>query len=66
MYLWRAVDDDGEVLPTRWSSAGAKRRGTAADAQASQEAGLRAEVVGDRQAALLGLGLPAAKADLPS
>ena len=51
----------------RSASARARQpRGTAADAQASQEAGLRAEVVGDRQAALLGLGLPAAKADLPS
>src|SRR5262249_51365066 len=36
------------------------------DVQAAQEAGLRAEVVGDRQAALLRLGLSAAKADLPS
>src|SRR6201987_1881241 len=55
MYLWRAVDHEGEVLdtPARLPS------GAEADAQASQEAGLPAEVAGDRQAALLQRGVPA-------
>jgi len=34
--------------------------------EASQEAGLRAEIAGDRQAALLCLGVPAVEADLLS
>src|ERR1700730_12693701 len=38
--------------------------GAAADAQAAQEARLRPEVAGDRQAALLRLGVPASAADL--
>jgi putative transposase len=63
-YLWRAVDDEGEVLdmlvqrPTRQSG------GAAADAQAAQEARLRAEIVGHRQAALLRLRVPASSTDL--
>jgi len=36
--------------------------GTPADAQAAQETGLRAEIVGHRQAALLRLGVPAIRA----
>src|SRR6266699_408736 len=40
--------------------------GAAADAQASQEARLRSEIAGDRQAALVRLGVPAIGADLPS
>ena len=64
MYLWRAVDDEGEVLdmlvqrPTRRSG------GAAADAQAAQEARLRAEIAGHRQAALLRLRVPASSTDL--
>src|SRR6516165_6633448 len=40
--------------------------GAAADAQAAQEARLRTEIAGDRQAALVCLGVPAIGADLPS
>src|SRR6516165_7086133 len=41
-------------------------RGAAADAQASQKAGLCTEIAGDRQAALVCLGVPAIGVDLPS
>jgi transposase-like protein len=46
MYPWRAVDHEGEVLDTAPTQ---QPRGTAADAQAFQEAGLRAEIAGDGQ-----------------
>src|ERR1700730_6955598 len=39
-------------------------RSAAADAQAAQETGLRAEIAGDRQAAFLRLGIPASTTDL--
>ena len=64
LYLWRAVDDEGECsrhagpTPTRQSV------GVAADAQAAQEARLRAEIAGHRQAALLRRGVPASGAYL--
>jgi len=41
-------------------------RSAAVDAQAAQETGLRAEIAGHRQAALLWLGVSASSADLPS
>ena|SRR6516164_4928529 len=63
MYLWRAVDHEGEVLDmlvqTRRDS-----RAAAADAQVAQETRLRAEIAGHRQAALLRLGVPAITAEL--
>src|SRR5215469_5176512 len=52
MYLWRAVDDEGEVLDMLVQ----RRRdtvGAAADAQAAQEARLRAKTSRHRQVALL-------------
>src|SRR5205807_4878692 len=62
MYLWRAVDHEGEVLDS-WSSADATASGAAADAQAAQKArlmragqsqtaecgGVGAQFVGDQQ-----------------
>src|SRR5262250_1798679 len=65
MYLWRAVDDEGEVLDMLVQSRPRQPGGAAADAQAAQETGLRAEIVGHRQAALLRLGVPAVRAELP-
>jgi hypothetical protein len=66
MYLWRAVDHEGEVprhagsAPARWSG------GAAANAQAAQEAGFRTQIAGHRQAALLRLRIPASAIDLPA
>jgi transposase-like protein len=65
MYLWRAVDHEGEVLdmlvaPTRHPG------GAAADAQAAQEARFCTEIAGHRQAALLHLRVPASATDLPA
>src|SRR5262244_1873731 len=65
MYLWGAVDDEGEVLDMLVQR-GRDSRAALRLTRTSQEAALRAEVVGDGQAALLRLGLPAAKSDLPS
>src|SRR5215831_18558879 len=44
--------------------ASSARGGAAADAQAAQEARLRTQIAGHRQAALLRLGVPASAADL--
>src|SRR3981189_2653445 len=57
MYLWRAVDPQGEVLDMlvqRHAGSASTRQagGAAADAQAAQETGIRAETAGDRQARL--------------
>jgi hypothetical protein len=65
MYLWRAVDHEGEVLHARSASA-RYARGTPADAQAAQETGLRTEIADHRQAGLLRLGVPATAPHLPS
>ena len=65
MYLWRAVDHEGEVLDMLVQ----RRRdtgGVAADAQAAQEAGLRTQIAGHRQAALLRLCIPASATELPA
>src|SRR6266478_2000866 len=56
MYLWRAVDHEGEVLDLLVQAA--------ADAQAAQEARLRAEIAGHRQIALLRRGVPPSSTDL--
>src|SRR5207245_5972237 len=64
MYLWRAVDHEGEVLDMLAQRRAPSR--VATDAQASQEARLRAEVAGHRQAALLRRGVPASATDLPT
>jgi len=53
--------------PRHAGSAPARHSGSAeADAQASQEARISAEVTGHRQAALLRVGVPAIRAELPS
>jgi putative transposase len=65
MYLWRAVDHEGEVLDMLVQSRRDSRAAFAADAQASQEARVCAEIAGNRQAALLRLGVQAVTADLP-
>src|SRR5689334_1607642 len=63
MYLWRAVDNEGEVLDMLVE----RRRDTrAADAQASQKARVRAETAGDRQAAPLCLRVPVLTTELPA
>jgi transposase-like protein len=64
MYLWRAVDHEGEVLDMLVQSRPRQAGGAAADAQAAQETGLRAEIAGHRQAALLRLGVSAIRAEL--
>jgi transposase-like protein len=46
MYLWRAVDHEGEVLDMLVQ----RGRDSAVDAQAAQKARLRAEIAGHRQA----------------
>jgi len=66
----RAQSDALQRLTARWmdrfSPAPARQpRCAAADAQASQEARLCTDAVGDRQAALVCLGVPAIGADLP-
>ena len=66
MYLWRAVDHEGEVLDMLVKAPARQPGGAAADVQASQEAGLCTEIAGDRQAALVRLGVPAIGAELPS
>ena len=63
MYLWRAVDHEGEVLDMLVQ----RRRdpsGVASDAQASQKARVCAEIAGDRQAALLCFRVPALTTEL--
>ena len=67
MYLWRAVDHEGEVLDMLVQ----RRRDKHAalrlmDAQAAQEARLRAEIADDRQAGLLRIRVPASSPDLSS
>jgi transposase-like protein len=47
MYLWRAVDHEGEVLDMPVQRRRDKRAGTPADAQAAQETGLRTEIADD-------------------
>jgi transposase-like protein len=64
-YLWRAVDHEGEVLDMLVQRRRMPSR-VATDAQASQEARICAEVVGNRQAALLRRGVPASTTDLSS
>ena len=66
MYLWRAVDHEGEVLDMlvqrrrdSWAALGLMRK-------LPKEAGICAEVAGHRQAALVRLGVPASAANLPS
>ena len=54
MYLWRAVDDEGEVLEVLIQSRRNKGRGRQAHPQAAPETGLRPHPGHDRQAAVLG------------
>jgi putative transposase len=64
MYLWRAVDHEGEVLDA--GSASAQHSGGAAtDAQAAQEARLHAQIAGHRQAALPRQRIPTSPTGLP-
>jgi transposase-like protein len=46
MYLWRAVDDEGEVLDIAGPTPPRHSVGAAVDAQAAQETRLRAEIAG--------------------
>jgi len=66
MYLWRAVDHEGEVLDMLVQRRRHTRGGATADAQAAQEARFRAEIAGHRQAALLRRGVSAPATDLPA
>ncbi len=63
MYLWRAVDHEGEVLDMLGPAPPRQPGSAAADAQASQKARVCTEIAGDRQAALLRLGVPALATD---
>jgi hypothetical protein len=65
MYLWRAVDSEGEVLD-RLVQAQARHQGCpAAHEQTAQEAGLCARRARDRQAGLLWSGSPRAAPVVP-
>jgi hypothetical protein len=66
MYLWRAVDHEGEILDMLVQRAARQTCSAAVDAQAAQETRLRVEVAVNRQVVLLRLGIPATSADLPS
>ena len=66
MYLWRAVDHEGEVLDMLIPAPTRHPGGAAADAQAAQEARFRAQIAGHRQVALLRRGVPASATDLPA
>ena len=66
MYLWRAVDHEGEVLDMLVQRPARQAGGTPADAQAAQEAGLRANIADDRQAGLLRSCCPALAPDVSS
>src|SRR5258705_1627747 len=59
MYLWRAVDHEGEVLDMLVQRRRDKAGGAAADARAAQATGLRAGTAGDRQDRLLRIGMTA-------
>ena len=66
MYLWRAVDHEGEVLDMLVQ----RRRDTRAALRLMRKLlkkpGISAEVAGHRQAAILRVGVPAIRAELPS
>jgi putative transposase len=64
MYLWRAVDHEGEVLDMLVQRRRDKRAALPADAQAAPETGLCAEIADDRQTWLLRSCIPASSADL--
>jgi transposase-like protein len=66
MYLWRAIDHEGEVLDMLVQRRRDSRAALPADAQAAQEARLRTQVAGHRQAAFLRLRIPAPATDLPA
>jgi hypothetical protein len=66
MYLWRAVDHEGEVLDMLVQRRRDSRGGAAVDAQAPPKARVCAKIAGDRQAALLRLGVPPFATDLPA
>src|SRR6516164_8121040 len=66
MYLWRAVDDEGEILDMLVQ----RRRDTRAALRLMRKllkkAGLHAKTAGYRQAALLYLGISTSAVDLPA
>jgi putative transposase len=66
MYLWRAVDHEGEILDMLVQRRRDKRAALRLMRKLFKKAGLRAEVAGNRQAALLRLGIPASPTDRPS
>jgi hypothetical protein len=66
MYLWRAVDHEGEVLDNAGPESPRQPGGVAPDAQAPKEARVCAEIAGNRQTAVLRLGVPEVEADLSS
>ena len=55
-WLWRAVDDEGEVLDLLVQRRRDKATAVKTDAQAAQETRLRTRCFGDRQASLLRRG----------
>ena len=61
MYLWRAVDHEGEILDVA-SAPPRPRRGRKADAQAAAQTRLRAKESDDRPAELVPRRLPAPRA----
>ena len=65
MYLWRAVDHEGEVLDMLVQRRRDSRAALRLMRKLLKKQGF-AEIAGDRQAALLFLGVPAVEADLPA
>ncbi len=66
MYLWRAVDHEGEVLDMLVQRRRDKRAALRLMRKLPQETGLHAEITDDRQARLLRICFPAPPLDLPS
>ena len=65
MYLWRAVDHEGEVPRDPGPASLRPLRGRQPNAQIAPQTGLRADEGDDRQAALLRRCLPASRTFLP-
>jgi transposase-like protein len=63
-YLWRAVDDEGDVLDMLVQRRRDTRSALRLMRKLAQEARLRAEIGGHRQAALLRLRVPPSSTDL--
>jgi putative transposase len=66
MYLWRAVDHEGEILDMLVERRRDKRAALRLMRKLLKKTRLRAEVAGNRQAPVLRLGIPASSTEVPS